>query len=82
MVWMLWDEETSFIGRSEELGLIRAAMSRSRLVTLTGTGGVGKSRLAGRVASLAGPQAEGDVAWADLSPLLNPTLLAATVADA
>ncbi|WP_260845043.1 AAA family ATPase [Streptomyces sp. SLBN-31] len=82
MVWMLWDDETSFIGRSEELDLIGTTMSRSRLVTLTGTGGVGKTRLAARVASLQKPHTERDVTWADLSTLLNPELLAATVADA
>ncbi|MFE7170383.1 ATP-binding protein [Streptomyces sp. NPDC057616] len=84
MAWMVWGEENSFVGRSEELGLIDAAMSGSRLVTLTGTGGVGKTRLARRVASAALEEAgtERHVAWADLSPLLNTQLLAATVADA
>ncbi|MFF4910057.1 ATP-binding protein [Streptomyces sp. NPDC001260] len=82
MVWMLWDDETSFIGRSEELDLIGRTMSRSRLVTLTGTGGVGKTRLAARVTTRQQPHTEREVAWADLSPLLNPQLLAATVADA
>jgi predicted ATPase len=82
MAWMLWDDETSFIGRSKELDLIGTTMNRSRLVTLTGTGGVGKTRLAGRVTSLEKPRTDRDVAWADLSPLLNPQLLAATVADA
>jgi predicted ATPase/class 3 adenylate cyclase len=37
---------TSFVGRQEELGALARALDGSRLVTLTGTGGVGKSRLA------------------------------------
>ncbi|MFD8305046.1 hypothetical protein ACFV29_22290 [Streptomyces sp. NPDC059690] len=81
MARMLWDDETSFIGRSKELDLIGTTMNRSRLVTLTGTGGVGKTRLAGRVTSLEKPRTDRDVAWADLSPLRNPQLLAATVAE-
>src|SRR5436853_475782 len=38
---------TSFVGRAAELGLVRRRLSAGRLVTLTGTGGVGKTRLAG-----------------------------------
>ncbi|MFJ9539804.1 ATP-binding protein [Streptomyces sp. NPDC101225] len=84
MAWMMWGEENSFVGRSKELGLIGTAMSGSRLVTLRGAGGVGKTRLARRVASAfpEGPGTDRDIAWADLSPLSNPQLLAATVADA
>ncbi|MGW3941075.1 ATP-binding protein [Streptomyces phaeochromogenes] len=76
------DEENSFVGRLEELDLIGAALLDSRMVTLTGPGGVGKTRLARHAVSLGGPPAEGGVAWAALSPLRNPKLLAATVADA
>jgi predicted ATPase len=43
-------ELTSFIGRRAELGDVNALLSTSRLVTLTGLGGVGKTRLALRVA--------------------------------
>ncbi|GLZ79670.1 hypothetical protein Afil01_44770 [Actinorhabdospora filicis] len=41
---------TSFIGREEEREAIRAALAVSRLVTVTGPGGVGKTRLAARFA--------------------------------
>ncbi|MBQ0850277.1 regulator [Streptomyces sp. BH-SS-21] len=82
MARMDWEEQTSFIGRSEELGLIGAVLRGSRLLTLTGTGGVGKTRLARRVVSCDEMAAEDNVAWADLSPLLNAQLLAATVAGA
>ena len=43
-------EITSFVGRAEELALIRTALARFRLVTLVGPGGVGKSRTALRAA--------------------------------
>ncbi|RYF59589.1 MAG: protein kinase, partial [Comamonadaceae bacterium] len=43
-------ELTSFIGRRNELAEIRKLLPTSRLITLTGTGGVGKTRLALRVA--------------------------------
>jgi non-specific serine/threonine protein kinase len=40
------DALTSFIGRERELGELRTSLSRVRLLTLTGAGGVGKTRLA------------------------------------
>ncbi|MFF4309465.1 hypothetical protein [Streptomyces sp. NPDC001507] len=58
-------------------------MGGSRLVTLSGAGGAGKTRLAQRAVALGRAAGTGtDVAWADLSPLRNAHLLAATVADA
>jgi non-specific serine/threonine protein kinase len=60
---------------------VRALLGESRLVTLTGMGGAGKTRLALEAAAeLAdGP---GDGAWfADLAPLSDPDLVAVTVAD-
>lgn len=42
-------EVTSFVGRRQETAAVKRALSNSRLVTLTGVGGVGKSRLALRV---------------------------------
>jgi predicted ATPase len=44
-------ELTSFVGRHRELSEVKKALSSSRLVTLTGIGGVGKTRLALRIAS-------------------------------
>ena len=43
-------EVTSFVGRRRELADAKRALSKSRLVTLTGVGGVGKTRVAERVA--------------------------------
>ena len=75
-------EVTRFIGRRRELPAIIRAVERHRLVTLRGTGGVGKTRLALRAgASLRMSFADG--CWlVQLSPLHAPELLASTVAEA
>ena len=44
-------ELTSFVGRRDELAEVRRLLTRSRLVTLTGVGGVGKTRLVLRAAA-------------------------------
>jgi len=75
-------QATSFVGRASELGEIRDLLIRSRLVTLTGPGGVGKTRLAVRAASemLDG---SGDGVWlAELAALTDPGLVAPVVAAA
>jgi predicted ATPase/DNA-binding CsgD family transcriptional regulator len=75
-------EVTRFIGRRRELPAIADAIERHRLVTLRGAGGVGKTRLALRVAAdLRGGFADG--CWlVQLSPLQAPELLARTVSEA
>jgi predicted ATPase/DNA-binding CsgD family transcriptional regulator len=72
---------SSFIGREAELAAVRGLVGGSRLVTLTGAGGSGKTRLGLQVAAgLAG--GAGDGAWfADLAPLRDPDLVAVTVAN-
>jgi predicted ATPase/class 3 adenylate cyclase len=55
-------ELTSFVGRQDELAGIAKALDEWRLVTLTGTGGVGKTRLAVRVAAEVLPRFR-DGAW-------------------
>jgi non-specific serine/threonine protein kinase len=72
---------TPLVGREGELGEITSRVRASRLITLTGTGGIGKSRLALQVASdLAGDFAGG--AWfVELAPLSDPDLVVATVAS-
>ncbi|WP_445399383.1 ATP-binding protein [Streptomyces sp. LE64] len=82
MVGSTPDESTSFVGRTSELARLVDAFAGHRIVTLTGPGGVGKSRLALHAVTtgvLGPPEA---VAWADLSPLQDERLLAATVSDA
>ncbi|WP_433336978.1 ATP-binding protein [Spirillospora sp. CA-294931] len=75
-------EMTRFIGRRRELAEIERALDRSRLVTLCGVGGVGKSRLALRAAgAVRGRYADG-ARFIELSSLRKPDLLARSVADA
>ena len=72
---------SSFIGREAELAEVRRLISTARLVTLTGSGGSGKTRLGLEVAAglLDG---SGDGVWfADLAPLQDPGLVAVTVAN-
>ena len=67
---------TTFVGRDGDVSEVLALLEASRLVTLTGPGGVGKTRLALRVAGqLVGAAVDG-VWWVDLTPLGEPTLLA------
>jgi predicted ATPase/class 3 adenylate cyclase len=73
---------TAFIGRSREIQDVAEALRTSRLVTLLGPGGVGKTRLAIEVASLVRDDFADGVWMADLSTLHEPALVATTVADA
>ncbi|MFL6123113.1 ATP-binding protein [Actinophytocola sp.] len=75
-------ELTSFVGRRRELKEAKRLLSAARLLTLTGTGGVGKSRLALRVAREV-RRAFADGVWlVELAELRDPRLLASTVATA
>ncbi|MGW7068012.1 AfsR/SARP family transcriptional regulator [Streptomyces sp. NPDC054855] len=68
---------TSFVGREPELAAIRSDMRRARLVTLTGPGGSGKTRLAEEAAA-GHPQA-----WlAELAPLDHPEAVPGAVVSA
>ncbi|MEV7673053.1 regulator [Streptomyces sp. NPDC088752] len=71
-----------FVGRAEEVGELASLVGEQRLVTLVGTGGTGKSRLASRVAEDRGPEAFTSVHWAPLWSLTNAALLIPLVADA
>jgi predicted ATPase len=70
---------TPLVGRDGELDEVTAALAAGRLLTLTGPGGVGKTRLALAVAVRATAE-NADVAWADLAEVTDPRLIAATVA--
>ena len=73
---------TSFIGREEAVRDVAGLLEECRLVTVTGPGGAGKTRLAGQVArQVAGRFADG--AWlAELAPVHDPALVPAVVAAA
>nr|WP_063836153.1 AAA family ATPase [Actinacidiphila yeochonensis] len=75
-------ELTAFLGRRAELVAAEAHMARSRLVTVTGPGGVGKSRLALQTARRTQDGFRDGVRFADLSELRDPAQLARTVAEA
>ena len=72
---------SSFIGREAELAVVRRLVAGSRLVTLTGAGGAGKTRLGLQVAAGLADGAGDGVWFADLAPLSDPDLVAVTVAD-
>src|SRR5262249_50878205 len=75
-------ELTSFIGRERELTELRSLLQTTPLLTLTGTGGVGKTRLALRLAALVMSDYP-DGAWlVDLTPVSDPDLLPSAVAGA
>src|SRR5215472_17543266 len=75
-------ELTSFVGREPQLAELRRLLHRSRLITLTGPGGAGKSRLALRAASeILGRYPDG-VWLVDLAPLGDARLLEHTLAAA
>jgi predicted ATPase/DNA-binding SARP family transcriptional activator len=73
---------TSFVGRQSELAQVRRLLDRSRLVTLTGPGGCGKTRLALEAAGqLLGSFPDG-VWLVDLAPLADPLFVTKAVAAA
>ena len=75
--WQLPADVSGFVGRSDELARLSWLLTTSRLVTVTGPGGVGKTRLALRAATDA---AAGGSCLVELSGLTDPLLLADTVA--
>lgn len=76
------EESTSFIGRRAELRRIDDELTVHRLITLTGPGGVGKTRIAMRAARAAAARFPDGVCWADLWPLHGAGRLVASVCDA
>ncbi|WP_062996836.1 protein kinase domain-containing protein [Nocardia mikamii] len=75
-------EVTGFINRRAELAEVRNVLSASRLVTLTGVGGVGKTRLALRAAASRESGFAGGAWLAELAEVSDPTLLVDVVAAA
>jgi predicted ATPase/DNA-binding CsgD family transcriptional regulator len=72
---------TSFVGRTDELIAVERLIGSERLVTLTGAGGAGKTRLAAQAAAeLADHWADG-VWWVDLGSATDPALVAELTAS-
>jgi predicted ATPase/DNA-binding CsgD family transcriptional regulator len=68
-------EATSFVGRRHELAAARKKLATARLVSLVGPGGVGKTRLAIRVAASLGRGFPGGAWLAELAELRDPALI-------
>jgi predicted ATPase/class 3 adenylate cyclase/DNA-binding CsgD family transcriptional regulator len=73
---------TTFVGRQAEMHSVREALASNRLVTLTGDGGVGKTRLAVQVAAQLADQFGDGVCYVDLAPITHPGVVPVTVARA
>lgn len=63
---------TALIGREKDEEEVVACLTHARLVTLTGTGGVGKTRLSLRVAEKMADEFEGGTRFVNLAPLTDP----------
>jgi len=75
---------TPFLGRERELGEVVDLLAREdvRLLTLSGPGGTGKTRLAAQAASLAADGYPDGVWWVPLAPVRDPSLVLSAVAQA
>jgi non-specific serine/threonine protein kinase len=71
---------TSFIGRAKEIAAITRLLDDARLLTLTGAGGCGKTRLAIQVARAMCDEYTDGAWFVDLAPLANPDLVLQTIA--
>jgi class 3 adenylate cyclase len=73
---------TSFIGRDTEMTQLRRLLAQNRLVTVTGAGGSGKTRLAVQVAACAAGEFSDETAYVDLAPITHPDLVSVAAARA
>jgi predicted ATPase/DNA-binding CsgD family transcriptional regulator len=67
---------TSFVGRGEELAEVRRLLDGDRMITLTGSGGSGKTRLAIQAAGSLADQWPDGAWWVDLGPVTDPSRVA------
>ena len=74
-------EVSSFIGRDGDISRGVALLAETRLLTLTGAGGCGKTRLAQRIAGRVLHRYPGGIWWTELARLTNEGLIADEVAD-
>ena len=73
---------TSFVGREHEMQVVRRLLASTRLLTLVGAGGVGKTRLALEVARELVPEYPDGVHVVELAPLADSALVTQSVASA
>jgi predicted ATPase/class 3 adenylate cyclase/DNA-binding CsgD family transcriptional regulator len=76
------EQLTSFVGRSPELAEIGTALDQTRMLTLTGAGGCGKTRLAAQAAADALERFPGGAWWVELAPLADPDAVGPTLGEA
>jgi len=73
---------TSFVGREREIAEVRRLLAMTRLLTLTGPGGCGKTRLAVQVAAMASSDYADGVHFVSLTPITEAGLVVSTIAQA
>jgi predicted ATPase/class 3 adenylate cyclase/DNA-binding CsgD family transcriptional regulator len=73
---------TSFVGRDADIAQVRDLVIQNRLVTLTGAGGVGKTRMAIQIAGQSVNEFADGIWYVDLAPITDPDLVAITTARA
>ncbi|HLJ83631.1 MAG TPA: adenylate/guanylate cyclase domain-containing protein [Candidatus Eremiobacteraceae bacterium] len=73
---------SSFVGREAEVAALRKLMEETRIATVVGTGGIGKTRAALEVAADMLESAPDGVWFADLAPIADPILVASVLANA
>lgn len=73
--------QSDLIDRDQEIAEVISLLERNRLVTISGTGGIGKTRLAKAVALQVGPRFSAGVWLVELAPIADPAQLVAAVAQ-
>jgi predicted ATPase/class 3 adenylate cyclase/DNA-binding CsgD family transcriptional regulator len=76
------EQLTSFVGRERELGEIGAALETTRMLTLTGAGGCGKTRLAAQTAADSLDHFPDGAWWIELAPLVDPEAIGPALGEA
>ncbi len=77
----LSQQMTSFIGREKEIAAVKTLLGKTRLLTLTGSGGCGKTRLSLQVAADVLDNYPDGVWFVELAPLADPALVPQTLAQ-
>lgn len=75
-------EFTGLVGRQQETAHVCALLDGHRMVTLTGAGGIGKSRLAQRIATALAERYADGIGWADLGAVADEALVGSVIAAA